>query len=211
MRKLILTLLLVMTGMTAAWSQSANRSGFFMEAAIGGATGKTPQVAFSVENNILKAHTLTGPVAAFALGPRFRISNYAAYELVLEFQGPLDAIKAQPTAKLMPVAFRFTSPEFYRNYSIYGTIRLGGAVGFAGDGNLSHITTPDMPKQDISIHSNSSVTGGAVAHLGLGVNVTTHFYAGATWDMQYMFQQYRGYKRTNCLWGMVGLRLGYRF
>ncbi len=210
MKRMLLTVMLAWICIVGAWSQNANRNGFFLEAAFGGIVGKTPQVAFSVDNYNLKAHTLTGTMVSFALGPRFRISNMAAYELVLELQSPLNAFTSQPTAKLLPIGFRFTSRELFANFSLYGTIRIGGAVGFKGNGNVD-LTLPNMPKQDITIHSDSSPTGGPVASLGLGMNITTHFYAGLTWDMQYLFKQYRDLKEENCMWGMVGVRAGYRF
>lgn len=200
-----------MIGIPGALSQNANRKGFFVEAAFGGIVGKTPQVAFSVENNILKAHTLTGTAASLGLGQRFRISRNFAYELVLEFQAPLSAITSQPTVKLMPISFRYISPELFHNYSLYADVRLGGVFGFKGDGDLNHITLPDMPKHDISLHSRCEPTGGMAASLGVGVNVTTHFSAGLAWDMQYLIKQFRGLDRNNCLWGMLGVKLGYRF
>lgn len=207
----MIALMMIMMGIPAVYSQNANRKGFFLEAAFGGIVGKTPQTAFSVENNILRAHTLTGTAVSLAFGPRLRISKNFAYEIVFDIQAPLSAFDAQPTVKLLPISFRYISPELFRNYSLYGSFRLGGVLGFKGEGNLDHVTLPDMPKHDISLHSNVEPTGGVAASLGVGVNVTTHFSAGLTWDMQYLIGQYRGFEKANCMWGMMGVRLGYRF
>lgn len=71
---------MVAFGFAAAWSQNANRKGFFLEGSIGGTTGTTPRVAVSFDNNTLLAHQAGGAAVSFGLGERYPISNYAAFE-----------------------------------------------------------------------------------------------------------------------------------
>lgn len=209
---------MVMVSVLSGWSQNANRTGFFLELAYGGIVGETPQTSFKVENNTLITKSFKGSGLNFTFGPRWKISSIVAYEIAFEAQAPLSAIKSQPTFKFMPVSFRFTTKELLLNNSLYATIRLGGLLGFNGtyDNHNYHyhdlnITVPNMPDTNFGISDNDQITGGVAASLGIGVNVTTHLYIGATCDLQYIFDQYRGNDRKNLLWGMAGVRLGYRF
>ncbi len=202
---------------TAALAQNANRGGFFIEAAVGGTTGSTPRTSYGIVNGDLTLHHAHGTALNIALGGRARISSYAAYEFVVEFQSPIDAFKTQPVAKAYPIAFRFTTPEFYRNFSVYINFRLGGAIGSKGtikwwdpwEGDNPELLQPGSSDRDFALFEE--VCGGAAYEIGFGVNITNHFYAGFTWDAQYMFNQYRNVKAENLHWGMAGLRLGYRF
>lgn len=210
MKKFLLIILVAIMGVSSAMSQNANRKGFFLEAAFGGVVGKTPNIGYSVDNYQLYAHTLYGPVFSLTFGPRFRISNHSAYECAIELQAPFNAITTQPTAKLYPISFRFTTSEIFRNFSLYGTVRVGGGIGFEGTGYGYELTVPNMPTEYFKFHSDD-VRGGPAVSLGLGANITTHFYLGVTFDMHYIFKQCRGLKYENCLWGLLGARVGYRF
>lgn len=201
---------------TAALAQNANRGGFFIEAAVGGTTGSTPRTSYGIQNGNLTVYHARGTSFNIALGGRARISSYAAYEFAIEVQSPTDAIKTQPVAKAYPIAFRFTTPEFYRNFSFYINFRLGGAIGSKGtikgwdpwEGDNPEFLQPGSSDRDFALFED--VCGGAAYEIGFGVNITNHFYAGFTWDAQYMFNQYRNVK-ADLHWGMAGLRLGYRF
>ena len=218
MKKVLLLIVFCVMAATAALAQNANRGGFFIEAAVGGTTGTTPRTSYGLQNGNLTVYHARGTSFNIALGGRARISSYAAYEFAIEVQSPTDAIKTQPIAKLMPVSFRFTTPEFWRNFSFYINFRLGAALG--NKGRIEDIDIYDPSSADI-LESGSDarhdvalfeeLTGGAAYQIGFGVNITNHFYAGFSWDAQYMFNQYRNTKAENLHWGMAGLRLGYRF
>lgn len=213
MKKFLLLLTFCLMAATAAVAQNANRSGVFIEAAVGGTTGTTPRTSFALDNGQLTVSHAHGTSVNFAIGARRRISSYAAYEFVIEAQAPVDAFKTQPVFKMMPISFRFTTPEFWRNYSIYINFRLGGALGNKGvldySGDEPNILQPGEGSTDVGLFEE--VSGGAAYEIGFGVNITNHFYAGFSWDAQYMINQYRNAKTENLHWGMAGLRLGYRF
>lgn len=216
MRKVLLSLVFCILAVAAATAQNANRTGFFIEAAVGGTTGTTPRTSYGLDNGNLTLYHAHGTSVNLTFGFRTRISRYAAYEVTAEAQSPVDAIKTQPVFKLMPLSFRFTTPEFWRNYSFYFNFRIGGAIGNKG---LQPYTLDEISdsfeigknsKQDFTLF-NSLIIGGVAYQIGFGVNITTHLYAGFSWDAQYMFSQYRRIAPENLHWGMAGLRLGYRF
>ena len=218
MKKVLLLLTFCLIAAAAAVAQNANRNGFFMEVAVGGTTGSTPLTSYGILNGNLALYHAHGTSVNFTMGVRRRISSYAAYELALELQSPTDAIKTQPVAKLMPLSFRFTTPEFWRNFSFYINFRLGGAIG--SKGRLDYFDTYNPFDSEILENGKNErydvplfkhVVGGAAYQFGLGVNLSNHFYAGFSWDAQYMFNQHRNGKADNLHWGMAGLLLGYRF
>lgn len=212
MKKFLLIILVAIMGMSSAMSQNANRKGFFLEAAFGGVVGKTPEIGYSVDNYQLYVHTLSGPAFSLTFGPRFRISNHSAYECAIELQAPLKGTTSQPTAKLYPVSFRFTTSEIFRNISLYGTLRIGGGFGRADIyPNDQILTVPNMPIKYFNKHETTEFSGGPAISVGSGINLTTHFYLGVTFDMHYFFHQRRSMKYENCLWGLLGARVGYRF
>ena len=218
MKKVLLILTFCLIAAAAAVAQNANRNGFFMEVAVGGTTGSTPQTSYGILDGNLTVFHAHGTSVNFTLGARRRISSYAAYEFALELQSPTDAFTTQPVAKLMPLSFRFTTPEFWRNFSFYINFRLGGAFGNKGKLDYFDAYYPD-PSDILVLRSDErrdvalfeEVAGGAAYQLGFGVNLSNHFYAGFSWDAQYMFDQYRNGKAENLHWGMAGLLLGYRF
>lgn len=220
MRKVLLSLVFCILAVGAAMAQNANRTGFFIEAAVGGTTGTTPRTSYGFDNGNLTLYHAHGTSVNLTFGFRTRISRYAAYEVTAEAQSPVDAIKTQPVFKLMPLSFRFTTPEFWRNYSFYFNFRIGGAIGNKGDiiedsswyDNYvltNYITLDKDFHKDVSFYNE--VSGGVAYQIGFGLNITTRFYAGFSWDAQYMFNQYRKNEPENLHWGTAGLRLGYRF
>ena len=217
MKKVLLLLIFCVLAATAATAQNANRTGFFIEGAVGGTTGTTPRTSYGLDNGNLTLYHAHSTSVNLTFGFRVRISRYAAYEITAEAQSPVDAIKTQPVFKAMPISFRFTTPEFWRNYSFYFNFRVGGAVGnkgilrsYSGEGLLeSSVELGKNNRHDLRFFKE--VSGGVAYQIGFGLNITTHFYAGFSWDAQYMFEQYRENITENLHWGMAGLRLGYRF
>lgn len=189
-------------------AQNANRSGFFIEAAVGGTIGETPRVAATFSENHDFSFTYAGGTAwNFAFGQRFRTSSHWAYELKAEVQSTVDHILPAAVGKFYPLGLRYTSPEVWRNFSIYVTGNLGGAIGTAGN-ELKEWTIYPGETQETKLFDDAC--GGAAYSFGVGLNITNHFYAGFVCDGQYMFSQYR-YKKSNLNWGMVGFKLGYKF
>lgn len=208
MKKVLIACLMVAFGFAAAWSQNANRKGFFLEGSIGGTTGTTPRVAVSFDNNTLLAHQAGGAAVSFGLGERYPISNYAAFEWAIEAMAPTGYISTSPVVRAHILGFRFYTNDFFGNMSGYFNFRLG--VAGASKGEMSDIDPRNGEKIDLKV-GDSGFTGGVAYSIGAGVNITTHFYAGFVWDAQYMFKQIRVRKPENLHWGMAALRLGYRF
>lgn len=208
MKKVLFLLVFCVLATRAATAQNANRSGFFIEGAVGGTTGNTPRTSYGLDNENLTMYHAHGTAVNFALGFRARISSYAAYEFSLEAQSPVDAFKTQPVFKVMPLSFRFTTKEFWRNYSFYINFRIGGAIGNKGE---FYGSDPLQDDNIIDVNLFRGMSAGAAYQIGVGINLSNHFYAGFSWDAQLMFQQIRNLEPENIHWGMTGLRLGYRF
>lgn len=189
-------------------AQNANNSGFFLEAAIGGTIGDTPRVAATFANNYDLSFTCAGGTAwNFAFGQRFRTSSHFAYEIKGEAQSTTSHVMPAMTFKLYPASIRYTSPEVWRNFSIYATGGVGAALGSSGD-RLKDDVLNLGESSGIRLFENACP--GVAYTLGVGVNLTNHFYAGFVWDGQYMISQYR-IDKGNRNWGMVGFKLGYKF
>ena len=213
MKNVILFLTLCILSVTTLSAQNANRSGFFIEGAVGGTTGTTPRTSYGCVDGNFTVYHAHGTALNFALGFRARISSCAAYEFAVQAQAPIDAFKTQPVFKAMPLSFRFTTKEFWRNYSVYFNFRLGGAVGNKGEFYRTSSQNPPDGNTDYRVEVNlfRGISAGAAFQAGLGVNLSNHFYAGFAWDAQYMFSQFRNMTEENLLWGMVGFNIGYRF
>lgn len=210
MKKILIACLMIALGFAAAWSQNANRKGFFLEGSIGGTIGTTPRVAVSLENNTFFAYQAGGAAVSFGLGQRYPISNYTAFEWAIEAMAPTGYLTTSPVLRAHILGFRIYTNDFFGNMSAYFNLRLGAAG--ASKGRLSRYHNgPQKIDLKVGEYSDSGFTGGVAYSIGAGVNITTHFYAGFVWDAQYMFQQIRVIKPENLHWGMAALRLGYRF
>ncbi len=212
MKKLLL-MILALCAMAGAQAQNANRKGFFIEAAIGGSIGNPPLSGLSMQNNELMAHYTGGTVVNVAFGPRFTTGEHTAFDFRLEAQANTANITQSLVLKAMP-GIRITTGELFGNISMYIAANVGFAAADAGCYDCSQHR--DCVPDDGSILQWEAFADapsfGAAYSLGLGLNITTHFYGGFVWDAQYMFHQ----TRDNLTWenlhyGMAGLRLGYRF
>lgn len=223
MKKLIIALM-VLLGAVAAQAQNANRTGFFIEAAIGGTVGDGPRAALSYDGTNLYEYFASGTAFNIAFGPRVQTSNHVSVDLRFEVQAPFSYLKSVPAAKFMP-AIHYTSKELFGNMSLYFTIGIGGAVsanyktmadeddwyGDYFDLDPSKVLPADGEKKVLSLSNSPEVSFGPSYLINLGLNVTNHFYAGLMWDGQYMFNQNGKNGKTTCHWGMTGLQIGYRF
>lgn len=222
MKKFLLMLLVLMAAIPGAMAQNANRSGFFLEAAVGGTTGSTPAIGYSAKDGKVTAYCLSGTAVNFALGFRRATARHWAYEFRLEGQTSTDDFERGLTAKLLPVGFRYTSPELFRNYSLFFHFNLGGAIGAAnvspedvlvnsdnGGYDYNQTININSPRKDAKAFDNISY--GAAYELGIGVNLSNHFYVEALWDSQVMIDTFGKEGQKALHWGMVGARIGYRF
>lgn len=218
-----------MVGLASA--QNANRSGFFLEAGIGGMVGDTPRTSISVTNNVMSYKCISGTVGEFGLGMRLKIANHWAYEIKAEgqfpFQKPLQAL----VGRLLPIGFRYTSGELWRNHSLYAHINMGGAItvnnGIIGKGNLEHSSTdiidmikdqhhgsfvlfPNTPETDIIGYVGNEGYGVSYS-AGIGVNLSNHLYIEGCWSGQSFFNSYGQNGKGTLTGGVVACVLGYRF
>lgn len=226
MKKLLLALVaaLACLGMQA---QNANRTGFFIEAAVGGTTGSSPRVALSYDGSTVSQYFASGASFNISFGPRMRTSNHVAFDLRFEVQSPFSYVSSVPVLKFMP-AVRYTSKEIFGNMSIYATVGVGGAIGagyksFYSEWNWSNdtnshygyfnqILNADGEKVKLTLgDSDPAVAAGVSYTINVGLNITSHFYAGLMWDAQYMFSQPGKDGKDTCHWGMTGVQIGYRF
>lgn len=222
MKKFLLMLLVLTAAIPGAMAQNANRSGFFLETAVGGITGSTPAIGYSAKDGKVSAYCLSGTAVNFALGFRRATARHWAYEFRMEGQTNTDDFERGLTAKLLPVGFRYTSPELFRNYSLFFHFNVGGAIGAVNvnpedvlcDSDNSgydydQSLTNNSPRTDAKAFDNISY--GAAYELGIGVNLSIHFYVEALWDSQVMLDTFGKEGKKALHWGMVGARIGYRF
>lgn len=215
MKKILLLLIMAFTAASATFAQNANRSGFFLEAGIGGTVGSTPRSSFSTTDNVFTFKCRSGMMVDFGLGYRLRFSPHWAYEFKVNAQSNPGNIINDFTGRALPVGFRYTSVEVWRNFSLYCHFNVGGAIS-ASNGQVGWYGMDQMTDnmQDVEIkgfNGDGHEAFGAAYSLGIGVNVTTHFYVEYCWDAQYMFSCYRKNGKGNLHWGMSGIVLGYRF
>lgn len=207
--KRFLLLLLAVCALTAVSAQNANRKGFFIEAAVGGSIGDTPRTGLSMDGNTLMAHTTGGTVVNLAFGPRFRTGEHTAFDFRVEAQANTARLTQTLVLKAMP-GIRITTGELFGNISLYVSTNIGFAAADAGEPSYDQFIPDDGTVVEWDIFGDGASFGVAYA-LGVGLNITTHFYAGLLWDAQYMFKQVRINEPESLHYGMAGVRVGYRF
>lgn len=230
-RFFLLTLLAIfMSGIASA--QNANRNGFFLELGLGGLVGDTPRSSFSITENVLSYKCLAGAAGDFGLGGRFRMGNHWAYEFKIEaqipFANPINAL----VGRVLPIGFRYTSLELWRNYSLYAHFNLGGAItvisGVVGRHNLvfnadneddlmkenfvndAQIIFSNMPETYIKGYRGNEGYGISYSG-GIGFNITTHLYLEGCMSAQALFSCYGKNGKGVINYGMVSCIIGYRF
>ena len=205
MKRLIFALLTMLT-IAGAMAQNANRSGFFIEAGIGGTTGTTPRVAIIHENGEVLAKFAGGPAFDFLLGYRIKTSSHWAFDVRIGGMASFNGITS-PVFRAMP-GMRYTSNELFGNVSLYCTMAVGFGFGFRN--TLYNVILPENGEYKFKV--DGDLTFGVPYMLAVGLNITNHFYVGAVWDSQYIINTIRTNRSgENLHWGMAGLQLGYRF
>ena len=210
---ILIILTLSFAGLTSA--QNANRSGFLVEVGIGGMVGNTPRSSILITNNVMQYKCASGTAVDLGLGYRFRFKSHWAYELKAEVQTGLSDPVNTLVGRFLPLGFRYTSVEVWRNYSLFVHFNIGGAVsvnrGVIAYDNFENDTFyPNTPDRPIKGYVGKEGFGPAYS-LGLGANITTHFYAEACWDGQALIDSYGKNGRGIVNGGIVAFILGYRF
>lgn len=211
MKKILMTLLIILAAIPAAFAQNANRSGFFLELAGGGITGDSPAIGYSVANNTVNMECAGGAALNLGFGYRLATSRHWAYEFRAEGQTSAKKPDMSLVIKILPAGFRYTSSEIFGNSSIFAHLNVGGAIGAI---NASYTRTlgtasPNMETQYAKMFDKGSF--GVAYEAGVGINITTHLYAEALWDSQVMLSTYGKNGNGTLHWGMAGVRIGYRF
>lgn len=202
-------------------AQNANRSGFFMELGIGGFVGNTPRTSFSIEDNVMKYKCLNGTAADFGLGGRMRIKSHWAYEFKVDTQIPFKNMVDNLVIRLLPVGFRYTSSEILRNYSLYFHFNFGGVMSanngiivggsygnLEGDKEYPYLSN-DVPEK--KIRGFKKLGYGIGYSVGIGANITQHFYMEGSFNAQVLFDCYSRNGKGIMNYGIPTFILGYRF
>lgn len=210
MKKILLFVLVAIISTGIATAQNANRHGFFLELGIGGLVGNTPRSSILITDNVVKYKCLTGAAADFGFGGRFRIGSHWAYEVKAEALIPFENPIYSFVGRALPVGFRYTSNEIWRNYSLYAHANLGGAI-IVNRGIYREWGITFFPNtEEIKLKTDGAGYGIAYS-AGLGVNLTTHLYAEACYNGQAMFNCFgkNGMGMNN--FGIIAFLVGYRF
>ena len=212
MKKLILLLLVTIAAIGGLHAQNANRNGIFVELGVGGYVGSTPRSEIGIFDNQLMFKCLGGGAFSIGTGYRLKFSPHWAYEVKAEaqtaFSNPIHSL----VGRFLPVSFRYTSSELWRNYSLYGHINLGAAIAVQAGEYI------DYHQSEIPVDSYSRLKGywggervGPAYSLGVGVNLTTHFYVEACYNGQSIINAFGKNDKGTLNYGVVGVVVGYRF
>lgn len=223
MKRYILLVLVAILSLGIATAQNANRNGFFLEAGIGGLIGDTPRMSITIVDNVVYNKCVYGTAADLGLGGRFRIGNHWAYELKAEGMIPLcDPINAV-VGRFLPIGFRYTSGELWKNYSIYAHANIGGAMtglnGKTESCNLEYSNSDSHTNSGIIVPDGTTTiklktkdcTFGASYSFGLGINLSTHLYLEGCFNAQFMFDVFGKDGIGTANYGMIAFLIGYRF
>lgn len=204
MKKVFLILIFILTTI-GGFAQNANRSGIFCEVGIGSVVRDNSLIETKINyqplnNGKIKREIVyvydNGLKLNIALGYRFSTSRYFAIELKGEAEAGEYGQKSLYLGVLPGI--RYTSPELIGNMSIYTTLNAGFFIN------------KDSAAQNPSFS------------IGVGLNLTTHFYLGAfslfnlnredydCHDYGIYTDEY-GVEHKERFNGSVGVNLGYRF
>lgn len=206
-------IVILSTGITFA--QNANRSGFLLELGVGGIVGSTPRTVIFIKDNQMSYNCLSGGAVNFGLGYRIRIVNNWAYEAKVEAQIPFGNPIQSLVGRALPIGFRYTTNEIWRNYSLFAHANIGGAL-VINNGILDGYYYDDKvtsTEQEIKINRREGGKDGfGVAYsVGVGINLTNHFYIEGCFDGQAMFNCYGKNGKGYLNYGIFAFALGYRF
>lgn len=212
MKRFVILLFSVLAAIVGLHAQNANRNGFFLELGIGGMVGDNIRTSITIDDNVVKAKGLSGASGDIGLGFRKKLGRHWAYELKAEGMFPFESLPYSIAGRLLPIGFRYTSVEVWRNYSLYFHFNAGGVIS---------ATTGEFPNSwdSILVPGENKIEGfgerqgfGGAYSLGVGANLTTHFYAEACWNGQVLINCFgKNGKCSTLNGGTFGLIIGYRF
>lgn len=172
--------------------------------------GNTPRSSILINNNVVTYKCLSGVAADFGFGGRFRFNKHWAYEVKGEAQIPFANPIYSMSVRVLPVGFRYTSNEVWRNYSLYAHANLGGVI-IVNRGVYERYGDTLFPKnEEIKLNSQSSGYGIGYS-VGIGVNLTTHLYAEACYNGQAFFNVFGKTGMGTNNFGIIAFLVGYRF
>lgn len=166
MKKILLLLMLLATGISVGRAQNANRSGVFLELSGGPSIGNVLSVDYvnvngSYSNPLFDDVCFKGGFDMnFSFGYRLALSNHWALGLSAGAEGNLKILSDVLTFPKAMLGGRWTSNDFNNGMSFY----LQPQVGFA-----------------LSIPMDTGIA--LPVGLDMGFNFTNHFYGGI--DLQY--------------------------
>lgn len=194
MKKLLLLLICILMTASGMHAQNANRSGFFLELQGGAAFGEVLKYSrYSDDMSKLKG----GAVGCFDIGYRWATSTHFAFGGKIGIWDNFAEFGNTLQIRFMP-GMRWTSKDF-------GSKNMSAFISF----NTGYALTPkeELP-QFVPIQ------------LGVGLNLTTHLYAGIVFD--YSICAYGGliydekyqnnwYNIEANSYPALSIKLGYRF
>ncbi len=203
MKKLLFLLLLACASIGAC-AQNANRTGFFMELSYGGCVGYTNVNEVTWTGSSVEIQPLTCSAFKLDLGPRIRLGRFLALDVNVGLQGLI-----QKSFENLSVggglALRFTSPELFKNMSLYAS---------AGAGYYRAITHKKQHNIDIvndaygyqeatepGVYKIDHTWGWLPLSFKVGLNFTNHLYGGLIFD----------YSVVGAGHNLLGAQVGYRF
>lgn len=212
MKKLMLLIVGILLMVGDIHAQNANRSGVFVELGAGGYVGSTPRTEIGIIDNNLMVKCQSGGVFSIGVGYRLRFRPHWAYEVKAEaqtaFNNPIHGL----VGRFLPVGFRYTSVEFWRNFSLYAHANLGAAIA-AQPGIWTYWNQQEIPNG--SFTKLKGYVGderfGPAYSLGVGLNLTTHFYLEGCFNGQSIISAVGKNGKGLLNYGTVGVLMGYRF
>lgn len=209
-KNLFLILCMIFLGISG-YAQNANRKGFFIEAGFGGLVGNSIRNCVKITDNTLQYKCLSGSIVGLDFGGRFRSSKHWAYEFKLGCQTCLSDPVYGICFRILPVGFRYTSIEVWRNISLYTHFNFGASIGL-NDGKMPRpdiMFFPNTPFIDIEESASSGI--GLGYSIGFGANVTNHCYLEFCYNAQALFDCIGNKGLGTVNGGLLGGVIGYRF
>lgn len=190
MKKTIILALILFCGLSL-WGQNANRSGFFVELGankvFNGPRYNRYDSDINIDGKQYDVYYRLSGLYDLDLGYRLAFARHWAFDIAAgvqtDFINREVASEWYSVCKLIP-GFRYTSSEIFANMSLYANAHIH--VGYM-----------------ISYHFEDCNNGFVYGYdVGVGLNFTHAFYGGLIWDASIA---------SDCHWGGLGIKLGYRF
>lgn len=197
MKKLLLLLVCMLMTASGIQAQNANRSGFIVELQGGAAFGEVLYRSFYSEESE-KSMLKGGVVGSLDVGYRWATSGHFAFGAKLGVWSDFAEFGKTLQIRILP-GMRWTSKDFgNKNMSAYISFNTGFAL------------SPSCYEIPVFVP----------LQLGVGVNLSTHFYAGIVFDYSICvfdhvdcknYNNYHTYDILASSYPALSIKLGYRF